>query len=88
MIAFPRGASLYLPHLRGSAIDAVGIDYATDVNWAAAELQPHAAVQETLTVLLMTGGQQLETCARGIVDALSGGLIYLILVMVFCPRPQ
>ena len=75
VIAFPRGASLYLPTLaQRSEIDAIGIDYATDVNWAAAELQPYAAVQGNFDpVLLMTGGQQLETCARGIVDALSGG---------------
>ena len=75
MIAFPRGASLYLPALaRCSAIDAIGIDYTVDPNWAASELQPHAAVQGNFDpVLLMAGGKNFENSAREIIKSLSRG---------------
>ena len=75
IIAFPRGAALYLPELaRAPEIDGVGIDYATDPKWAARELQPHATVQGNFDpILLLAGGDELERRAREIVEALSGG---------------
>ena len=75
VIAFPRGAALYLPELaRAPEIDGIGIDYATDPAWAARELQPHATVQGNFDpILLLAGGDELERRAREIVDALSGG---------------
>ncbi len=75
VIAFPRGAALYLPELaRAPEIDGIGIDYATDPEWAARELQPHATVQGNFDpILLLAGGEQLERRAREIVGALSGG---------------
>ena len=75
IIAFPRGAAIYLPELaRAPEIDGIGIDYATDPEWAAREIQPHAAVQGNFDpILLMAGGDELERRAKGIVDALSGG---------------
>ena len=75
IIAFPRGAALYLPELaRMPEIDGVGIDFTADPAWAARELQPHAAVQGNFDpILLLAGGDELETRAREIVDALSGG---------------
>ena len=75
VIAFPRGAALYLPELaRAPEIDAVGIDYATDPEWAAREIQPHAAVQGNLDpILLLAGGSELEKGARAILKALSKG---------------
>ena len=75
VIAFPRGAALYLPELaRAPEIDGIGIDYATDPEWAARELQPHATVQGNFDpILLLAGGGQLERRAREIVGALSGG---------------
>jgi uroporphyrinogen decarboxylase len=75
VIAFPRGAALYLPELaRMPEIDAIGIDYATDPVWAARELQPHATVQGNFDpILLLAGGDELERRAREIVEALSGG---------------
>ena len=75
VIAFPRGAALYLPELaRAPEIDAVGIDYATDPEWAAREIQPHAAVQGNLDpILLLAGGPELEKGARAILRALSKG---------------
>ena len=62
IIAFPRGAALYLPELaRMPEIDGVGIDYA-DPLWAARELQPHAAVQGNFDpILLLAGGENRET---------------------------
>jgi uroporphyrinogen decarboxylase len=75
IIAFPRGASLYLPDMaKTSVIDAIGIDYAVDPAWAAREIQPHAAVQGNFDpILLLTGGDELERRAKEIVETLSGG---------------
>ena len=75
MIAFPRGAALYLPELAAAPeIDAIGIDYATDPAWAAEHLQPHVCVQGNFDpILLLAGGPELEKSARAILDALSGG---------------
>ena len=75
IIAFPRGAAIYLPELaRTPEIDGIGIDYATDPEWAAQEIQPYAAIQGNLDpVLLMSGGEELERRTQAIVNALSGG---------------
>jgi uroporphyrinogen decarboxylase len=75
IIAFPRGANLYLPEFaKAPEIDAIGIDYAVDPVWAAREIQPHATVQGNFDpILLLAGGDQLEIRAREIVDALSDG---------------
>jgi len=75
IIAFPRGAPLYLPDMaKTSVIDAIGIDYAVDPAWAAREIQPHAAVQGNFDpILLLTGGDELERRAKEIVETLSGG---------------
>jgi uroporphyrinogen decarboxylase len=74
-IAFPRGAALYLPRLvRQAEIDCIGIDYATDPEWAASQLQPHATVQGNFDpILLLSGGEELEYRAQEIVKTLSGG---------------
>jgi uroporphyrinogen decarboxylase len=75
IIAFPRGAAIYLPELaRTPEIDGIGIDYATDPDWAAQEIQPYAAIQGNLDpILLMAGGEELERRTQAIVNALSGG---------------
>ncbi|MAM68617.1 MAG: uroporphyrinogen decarboxylase [Rhodospirillaceae bacterium] len=75
IIAFPRGAAIYLPELaRAPEIDGIGIDYATDPDWAAREIQPYATVQGNFDpILLMVGGEELERRTRSIVNALSGG---------------
>ncbi len=75
IIAFPRGANLYLPEIaKAPEIDAIGIDYSVDPEWAAREIQPHAAVQGNFDpILLLAGGDQLERRAEEIVEALSGG---------------
>lgn len=75
VIAFPRGAALYLEELaKAPEIDAIGIDYATDPVWAAKTLQPHVCVQGNFDpILLLAGGPELEKVARHIVESLSGG---------------
>ena len=75
VIAFPRGAALYLPDLAAAPeIDAIGIDYATDPAWAAAAIQPHACVQGNLDpILLLAGGPELEKSAHAIIEALADG---------------
>lgn len=75
VIAFPRGAALYLEELaQAPEIDAIGIDYSTDPVWAAKTLQPHVCVQGNFDpILLLAGGPELEKQARHIVEALSGG---------------
>ena len=75
IIAFPRGAALYLPEFAAAPeIDAIGIDYAVDPIWAAREIQPHATVQGNFDpILLLAGGDQLERRAVEIVEALAGG---------------
>mgnify|MGYP006091532155 CR=1 FL=1 len=75
IIAFPRGAALYLPEIaKAQEIDAIGIDYAVDPVWAAREIQPYATVQGNFDpILLLAGGDQLERRATEIVEALSGG---------------
>jgi len=75
IIAFPRGANLYLPEIaKAPEIDAIGIDYAVDPVWAAREIQPYAAVQGNFDpILLLAGGDLLERRAVEIIEALSGG---------------
>lgn len=75
VIAFPRGAAIYLPALaRAPEIDAIGVDYSIDPAWAAREIQPNACVQGNLDpTLLMAGGTELEKSVTYIVEALSGG---------------
>ncbi|MEE2722027.1 MAG: uroporphyrinogen decarboxylase, partial [Pseudomonadota bacterium] len=54
IIAFPRGAAIYLPELaRAPEIDGIGIDYATDPDWAAREIQPYATVQGNFDPILL-----------------------------------
>ena len=75
IIAFPRGANLYLSEItKAPEIDAIGIDYAVDPVWAAREIQPHATVQGNFDpILLLAGGDQLERRAVEIVEALAEG---------------
>ena len=75
VIAFPRGAGVrYGDFARAPEIDAVGIDSSVPLDWARAELQPHATVQGSLDpILLLEGGAAMETAAAEILDALAGG---------------
>lgn len=75
VIAFPRGAALYLAELAAaSEIDAIGIDYSTDPKWAADAIQPHATVQGNLDpILLLAGGPELAHGIEAIVAAFRQG---------------
>jgi len=61
IILFPRGAGLlYGDFARQSGAAALSLDSGLPLDWAAAELQPHLALQGNLDpVLLLTGGEAL-----------------------------
>ena len=75
VIAFPRGVgSAYADYAVLPGVAAVSVDQSVDPRWAAAALQPHAAVQGNLDpVLLAAGGQAMDDAVDGIVAALGGG---------------
>ncbi|MPY70058.1 MAG: uroporphyrinogen decarboxylase [Alphaproteobacteria bacterium] len=75
LIVFPRGAGARsVDFARHPAVDAVGIDTSQSAGWAAAEIQPHAAVQGNLDpVLLIQGGRALRDEAERLVRALGKG---------------
>lgn len=75
IIGFPRGAgALYADYVRDTAVDAVSLDSAVPLAWAAAELQSRCAVQGNLDNLaLLVGGPALEDEARRILAAFAKG---------------
>ena len=75
IIGFPRGAGvLYGKYARDSGVDAVGIDSAVPVIWAAQELQPVVAIQGNLDpTSLLTGGEAMRSEVERILVALSSG---------------
>ncbi|MEO1239021.1 MAG: uroporphyrinogen decarboxylase [Pseudomonadota bacterium] len=75
VIAFPREAGdKYVGFLKATGADALAIDTSVDATWAAEHLQPDGCVQGNLDPKLMvTGGAELQSEARRIIDALSGG---------------
>ena len=74
VIGFPKGAGEKLPaYARETGVDAVGIDETIDPLWAARELPADMPAQGNLDpVLLLAGGDKLETAARRILDAFAG----------------
>ncbi len=75
IIAFPREAGpRHDGFLTATGADALAIDTAVDVDWAARTLQPDGCVQGNLDpTLLIAGGEALRSETRRIRDALSGG---------------
>ncbi|MDE0059911.1 MAG: uroporphyrinogen decarboxylase [Defluviicoccus sp.] len=75
VIAFPRGVGgAYADYAALAGIAAVSIDQTVDPRWAAAAVQPHAAVQGNLDpVLLAAGGRAMDEAVDGILAALGGG---------------
>ena len=70
-------------------IDGVGIDFAADPAWAAANCSLMQPSRETFDpILLLAGGDELEKRAREIVDALSGGPHIFNLGHGFCRLRQ
>ncbi|HWK41036.1 MAG TPA: uroporphyrinogen decarboxylase [Croceibacterium sp.] len=71
VIGFPKGAGGKLPaYARETGVDAVGVDETVDPHWAARELPAGMPVQGNFDpVLLLAGGEALETGAKAILDA-------------------
>jgi len=74
VIGFPKGAGARLSaYARETGVDAVGLDETVDPAWAARELPVDLPVQGNLDpLLLLTGGSELESAARFILDAFAG----------------
>ena len=74
VIGFPKGAGGKIAaYARETGVDAVGIDETVDPVWAAAELPEDMPVQGNLDPLvLIAGGDQLQSAARAILDAFAG----------------
>lgn len=74
VIGFPKGSGEKLTaYARETGVDAVGIDETIDPVWAARELPAGMPVQGNLDpLLLLAGGDDLETGARRVLDAFAG----------------
>jgi uroporphyrinogen decarboxylase len=72
VIGFPRGSGArYEAFVTATGVDAVSIDGAVPVSWAAQALQPHAVVQGNLDpVYLLAGGAPMRNAARSIMEQL------------------
>ena len=75
IIAFPREAKdRYEGFAKATGADCVALDTKVDLDWAVAHVQRDGCVQGNLDPKLMvTGGDELVSQARRIVDAFSGG---------------
>ena len=75
VVVFPRGTgALYARMARESGADAVSLDTGVPLEWAAAEVQPHATVQGNLDPYhAVVGGESMRAAAGAIADALAPG---------------
>ncbi len=75
VILFPRGAGvLYRDFAQIPGVAGLGLDSALPLAWAAAELQPHVALQGNLDpVLLAAGGEAMRREIRRILESLGRG---------------
>jgi uroporphyrinogen decarboxylase len=75
IIGFPRGAGTELErYLAGVAVDAVGLDWMTELAFARQHVQRLRPVQGNLDPLaLLVGGQSLDRAVDAILEALAGG---------------
>ncbi len=75
IIGFPRGVGLgYRRFIERTGVQAVGLDPAVPLLWAARELQPRCALQGNLDpVLLAVGGASLRQQAERILEAWGQG---------------
>jgi uroporphyrinogen decarboxylase len=75
IIGFPRAATLadYEQYARCSSVDAISLDTAAPMDWAARTLSPLCAVQGNLDPLaLIAGGAALDGAAERILEAMAG----------------
>lgn len=75
IIGFPRGAGpLYEAYIRETKIDGVGLDHTVPLEWARDVLQPLCTIQGSLdNLLLVAGGEQMETEIKRILEILGQG---------------
>ncbi|HEY2526985.1 MAG TPA: uroporphyrinogen decarboxylase [Xanthobacteraceae bacterium] len=73
IIGFPRGAGTKLaPYISSIPVDAVGLDWTVDLDFARDQIQQHRAVQGNLDpVALLVGGRTLESAVACILEALA-----------------
>lgn len=71
IIGFPRGAAgMIAPYIEATGVNAVGIDYATPLSFAAANVPAGTTIQGNLDPLrLVAGGEQMEKRVREIIAA-------------------
>jgi uroporphyrinogen decarboxylase len=74
IIGFPRGAAgMISAYVSATKVNAVGIDYATPVGFAASNVPAGITVQGNLDPLrLVVGGEQMEARAREIIAGFAG----------------
>ena len=75
IIAFPRGAGVgYRRFVERAGVDAVSVDPAVPLAWAARELQPKVALQGNLEpLMLVTGGNAMRRAAERILASWGKG---------------
>ena len=75
IIGFPRGAATELERYLGKVeVDAIGLDWCVELNFARNQIQPQRPVQGNLDPLvLLAGGAALDRSIDAILEALSGG---------------
>jgi len=74
VIGFPKGlGALYADYVRETGVDAVSLDTAVPLSWAAREIPAAAALQGNLDpLLLVAGGEAMGAEVRRILAAFSG----------------
>lgn len=75
IIGFPRGAGTMLPrYAERTGVDAVGLDWRIDRNFARDKVQSRVAVQGNLDPLaLLAGGEALDRSVDAVLDAFAQG---------------
>jgi uroporphyrinogen decarboxylase len=75
IIGFPRGAGTELPrYLEAVPVDAVGLDWMTELGFAREHVQPRRTVQGNLDPLvLLAGGAALDRATDAILEAFGNG---------------
>jgi len=75
IIGFPRGAGTKLePYIAGVPVDAVGLDWMIDPDFARDRIQKRRPVQGNLDPLvLLTGGEALDRAIDGVLAAFTSG---------------
>jgi uroporphyrinogen decarboxylase len=75
IIGFPRGAGTELPrYLEAVSVDAIGLDWMTELGFAREHIQPRRTIQGNLDPLaLLAGGAAQDRAIDAILEAFAGG---------------